>query len=77
MPIRAPGEERPTPSETRRPGIEGEGGVSEAAKSRSQRDLARGQADLVKAQANLGLAQSNYQRDPGGIQTRLHLPGVL
>jgi RND family efflux transporter MFP subunit len=37
--------------------------VAQAAKSRSQRDLARAQADLVKAQANLGLAQSNYQRD--------------
>jgi multidrug efflux pump subunit AcrA (membrane-fusion protein) len=35
----------------------------QAAKNRSQRDLARAQADLGKAQANLGLAQSNYQRD--------------
>jgi HlyD family secretion protein len=37
--------------------------AAQAAKSRTQRDLARAQADLVKAQANLGLAQSNYQRD--------------
>ncbi len=37
--------------------------AAQAAKNRSQRDLARGQADMVKAQANLGLAQSNYQRD--------------
>jgi RND family efflux transporter MFP subunit len=37
--------------------------AAQAAKNRTQRDLARAQADLGKAQANLGLAKSNYQRD--------------
>ncbi|OGP70602.1 MAG: hypothetical protein A2Y80_07995 [Deltaproteobacteria bacterium RBG_13_58_19] len=37
--------------------------AAQAAKNRTQRELARAQADLGKAQANLGLAQSNYQRD--------------
>ena len=37
--------------------------AAQAAKNRTQRDLARAQADMGKAQANLGLARSNYQRD--------------
>src|SRR4030042_4702855 len=42
--------------------------AAQAAKNRTQRELARAQADLGNDQANLGLAQSNYQRGPEGFK---------
>jgi multidrug efflux pump subunit AcrA (membrane-fusion protein) len=37
--------------------------AANAAKGRTERDLAKARADLIRTQANLSLAQSNYRRD--------------